>query len=190
MTESNKNFFLNHLKNIVKTDTGYELQFPYDENEENDDVKICQAVKSTCNVNKCCDICIHHSTGFASGSCSIREKLDPNLSFAHWNNLCDAYTPVRPLTIIKSEEDMIKFIEKTENFFGCVEEYESYYGFERKWDEETDEVLETVREYYNRGGKFENIPDKYPCVIYFSYTDLDNESYEKDGLKWIYIGED
>ena len=52
-----------HLKNIVKTDTGYELQSPYDENEENDDVKISQAVKSTCNDKKCCDICIYHITG-------------------------------------------------------------------------------------------------------------------------------
>lgn len=190
MTESNKNFFLHHLKNIVKTDTGYELQAPYDENEENDDVKISQAVKSTYNDKKCCDICIYHITGRFSGSCIIREKLDSNLSYAHWNNLCDAYTPVHPLTVIKSEKDMIQFIEKTECFFGCAEEYEAYYGFERKWDEETGEVLETVREYYNRGGKFENIPDKYPCVIYFSYTDLDNESYEKDNLKWIYVGEE
>ena len=85
---------------------------------------------------------------------------------------------------------MIRFIERTENFFKCVEDYELYYGFERKWNEETGETLETVREYYNRSGKFENIPDKYPCVIYFSYADLDNESYEKDKLKWIYIGEE
>lgn len=190
MNERNKNFFLHHLKNIVKTDTGYELQSPYDENEENDDVKIRQAVESICNDKKCCDTCIYHIIGMYSGSCVIREKLDPNLSYAHWNNLCDAYTPVYPLSVIKSKEDMIQFIEKTENFFDCGEDYELYYGFERKWNEETGETLETVREYYNKGGKFENIPDKYPCVIYFAYTDLDNESYEKDWLKWIYIGED
>ena len=50
---------------------------------------------------------------------------------------------------------MIRFIERTENFFKCVEDYELYYGFERKWNEETGETLETVREYYNRRGKFE-----------------------------------
>ena len=69
--------------------------------------------------------------------------------------MCDAYTPVYPLTVVKSADDMIRFIERTENFFKCVEDYELYYGFERKWNEETGETLESVREYYNRRGKFE-----------------------------------
>lgn len=194
MNESDKKFFLNHLKNIVKTDTGYELQSLYDENEENDDVKISQAIESTYNDKKCCDICIHHNCISDLHTCEIRNKIEPNLVknaiiLCGWNNLCDAFTPVYPLNVINSEEEMIQFIEKTESFFDCVEEYEAYYGFERKWDEETGEVLETVREYYNRSGKFENIPDKYPCVIYFAYTDLDNKSYNNDGLKWIYIVE-
>lgn len=170
--------FINGLRNIVKTAQGYEL-------------KPVNIEKDTLD-NKCCYICIYHQSVERFIACDIRKKLEensqPNTIFSAGNIWeCDAFTPVYPLNIIKSEEEIIQFIEKTENFFGCVEEYEAYYGFERKWDEDTGEVLETVREYYNRGGKFENIPDKYPCVIYFSYTDLDNESYER--LKWIYIGD-
>ena len=45
--------------------------------------------------------------------------------------MCDAYTPVYPLTVVKSADDMIRFIERTENFFKCVEDYELYYGFEK-----------------------------------------------------------
>ena len=80
------------------------------------------------------------------------------------------------------------FDEKTENFFSSPEAYEEYYGFQRNWNEETGEILESVREYYNRGGKFTELPEKYPCVVYFSYCDIDNMSYKQDGLKWIYIG--
>ena len=47
-----------------------------------------------------------------------------------------------------------------------------------------------LREYYNRSGKFENIPDKYPCVIYFSYVNLMNVHCDNDDLLWIYIGEE
>ena len=83
---------------------------------------------------------------------------------------------------------MVRFIEKTENFFGCPEDYESYYGFERIWDEEGDgSVLESTREYYDRGGNFTNIPDKYPCAIYFGK--IDEDCIRSDQLKWIYIGE-
>ena len=83
---------------------------------------------------------------------------------------------------------MINFVEKSENFFGSPEEYEEYYGFQRNWNEETGEILESVREYYNRGGRFTELPEQYPCVVYFSYCDIDNMSHEQDGLKWIYIG--
>ena len=185
-----KDFYLNRFKNIVKTDTGYELQPVYAEDNNNEIIKL-----TNYNDEKCCDICIHHNRIANFHTCEIRNKIEPNLIKnaiipCSWNNSCDAFTPVYPLNIIKSEEEMIQFIEKTENFFGCVEEYEAYYGFERKWDEETGEVLETVREYYNRDGKFENIPDKYPCVIYFSYVNLTSVHCDNDNLLWIYIGED
>ena len=185
-----RDFYLNRFKNIIKTDTGYKLQPVYAEDNNREIIKV-----TDCADEKCCDICIHHNRIAGFHTCEIRNQIEPNLIKnaiipCSWNNSCDAYAPVYPLNVIKSEEEMIQFIEKTENFFGCVEEYEGYYGFERKWDEETGEVLETVREYYNRGGKFENIPDKYPCVIYFSYVNLMNVHCDNDDLLWIYIGED
>ena len=67
--------------------------------------------------------------------------------------------------------------------------YESYFGFERKWNEETGQILETTREYYDRGGKFTNIPDKYPCVIYFGVVDFEATMPNKERLEWTYIGE-
>ena len=83
---------------------------------------------------------------------------------------------------------MIEFVEKTENFFNCPEGYESYFGFERKWDEGSGEILETTKEYYDRGGRFTNIPDKYPCVIYFGIVDFDGGRMRNEKLDWIYIG--
>jgi hypothetical protein len=185
-----RDFYLNRFKNIIKTDTGYKLQPVYAENNNHEIIKL-----TNCNDEKCCDICIYHNRIAEFNTCEIRNQIEPNLIKnaiipCSWCNSCDAFTPVYPLNVINSEEEMIQFIEKTENFFGCVEEYEAYYGFERKWDEETGEVLETVREYYNRSGKFENIPDKYPCVIYFSYVNLMNVHCDNDDLLWIYIGEE
>lgn len=83
---------------------------------------------------------------------------------------------------------MIDFVEKAEHFFNCPEAYESYFGFERKWDEETGEILETTREYYGRGGRFINIPDKFPCVIYFGVVDFGGGRMRNEKLNWIYIG--
>lgn len=84
---------------------------------------------------------------------------------------------------------MINFIEKTEHFFGCPEEYESYFGFKRRWNEGTGQILETTREYYDRGGSFANIPDKFPCVIYFGVVDFDAARPNTKRLDWIFIGE-
>ena len=59
----------------------------------------------------------------------------------------------------------------------------------RKWDEETGEILETTREYYDRGGRFVNIPDKFPCVIYFGVVDFEATMPNIEKLDWIYIGD-
>ena len=53
----------------------------------------------------------------------------------------------------------------------------NYFGFTPKVNEDTGEILETIREYYERGGEFTNIPDKYPCMIYFPFDNVD--SYDK-----------
>ena len=80
---------------------------------------------------------------------------------------------------------MVNFIEMVQQYLGCFEDCEKYFGFSPNVDDDTGEVLETIREYYERGGEFSNIPDKYPCVIYFPIDDID--IHKK--LEWIYIGE-
>ncbi len=184
----NRNFFLHGLKNIIKTDNGYVLQKCYKELNDEEIVPIGDTSLMDYSKHNC-DICIHHDV---RDSCLIRnqlENLPPNhFMYSSSVNRCDAYEPIREFTIIKSKEEMVQFIEKTENFFGSPESYEDYYGFERIWDEEGDgSVLETIREYYDRGGDFTNIPDKYPCVIYFGI--IDDDCRRSDQLKWIYIGE-
>lgn len=184
----NRDFFLHNFKNIIKTDNGYILQNCYKELENKEIVPVGDGSLFDYSKHNC-DICIHHDV---RDSCLIRNKLEnlPQNHFIFSNsvNRCDAYEPIQEFTIIKSKEEMILFIEKTENFFGCPEDYESYYGFERIWDEEGDgSILETTREYYDRGGDFENIPDKYPCVIYFGK--IDEDCIRSDQLKWVYIGE-
>ena len=184
----NRDFFLHTLKNIIKTEDGFILKKCYEELENEEIIFVGEGALFDFTKHNCA-ICIHHDI---HDSCSIRNQLEnlPQNHFIFSNsvNKCDAYEPIQELTIIKSKEEMVQFIEKTENFFGCPEDYESYYGFERIWDEEGDgSVLETTKEYYDRGGDFANIPDKFPCVIYFGI--IDDDCARSDHLKWIYIGE-
>lgn len=189
--DPNRNYFLNLHKNIIKTDSGYSLQKVYEE-DENGNIK--QTSESETNPNKNQDskncYCCTYSN---NENCLLRTKLEkcPENSYipCHWIGNCDAYSPVHPLNIIKSENEMIEFIEKTEHFFDCSEEYESYFGFERNWDEGTGEILETTREYYDKGGKFTNIPNKFPCVIYFGVVDFEAAMPNIEKLDWIYIGD-
>ena len=71
-------------------------------------------------------------------------------------------------------------------YFDCPESLEEYFGFTPNVDDNTGEILETIREYYDRGGEFTNVPDKYPCVIYFPIDDIDI----RKKLEWIYIGKE
>lgn len=190
-----KDFYLNLLKNIIKTEKGYELQNAYIEVKSNNGNKIIK-VTNTSDFEHNCSICIYSEiVPYYTTGCKLRKKLENLLQGqgfipSSWVNRCEAYTPVNSLTVIESEKEMIQFIENTEDLFGCPEDYESFYGFERKWDEDgTGEILETTREYYNRGGKFSEIPDRYPCVIYFAKADQDNYCYDMEKLHWIYIGD-
>ena len=176
------------LQNIIKTDDGYKLQNNYYEDGE----RIVPIIPYKNWDNHSCQLCSHfilvdrNIFGSPRGYCEIHKKLLnlPEHHFVYSSRVvnCDAYDKVEKMNIIVSIDEMITFIEKTENFFGCPEDYESYYGFERNWNEDTGDILETVREYYNRGGKFENIPTEYPCVIRFDWGC-------EDDLEWIYIGE-
>ena len=194
--DPNRNFFLNHYKSIVLVGNEYCLQATYKE-DENENVVETFEYKNNLTQNeytKNCGRCIHYIELCGTNECVVRTFLEncPANSFipSGWVANCDAYEPIFPLNIIKSENEMIDFIEKTENFFGCPEDYGEYFGFERNWDEETGDILESVKEYYTRGGKFKYIPDKYPCVIYFGIADFDGMRGRNKKLDWIYIGED
>lgn len=190
--DPNRDYFLNLHRNIVKMGNKYYLQKVY---EEDTNGNIVQTTNSKLNKNnnkfsKNCYRCIYSN----DNNCLLRSKLEKCSEHSyvpcHWTGNCDAYSPIYPLNIIESEDKMIDFIEKTKYFFGCQEEYESYFGFQRKWNEETGEILESTREYYDKGGKFNNIPDKFPCVIYFGVVDFDGARINNGKLDWIYIGEE
>ena len=190
--DPNRDYFLNLHRDIVKKENGYCLQKVYEEDNEGNIREIADS-KSNKNENqfsKNCYCCTYSD----NENCLLRSKLEGcsenNFIPCHWTGNCDAYSPMYPLNIIKTESEMIDFIEKTKSFFKCPEEYESYFGFERQWDEETGQILESTREYYDRVGKFDNIPDKYPCVIYFGIVDFDGNRINDEKLDWIYIGED
>ena len=191
--DHNKNFFLNLYKDIIRTDDGYCVRATYEE-DENGELHAVDGHDISRELVHDCARCIHFIYYGNYSNCTIRtalEKCQSN-SFvpAHWVANCDAYSPVFPLSVIKSKTEMIDFVDKVENFFGCAEDYEAYFGIERNWNENTGEILESTKEYYNRGGKFENIPDKYPCVIYFGLADFDGKRGRDKKLDWIYIGED
>ena len=191
-----RDFYLNLYKDIVKVGNEYHLQKTYEEDENGKLKKTLEhATNPTQNeLTKNCDRCIHFVYCGSLSNCTIRTALEncDAHSFipSNWNANCDAYTPIFALNKIESENEMIDFIEKVQNFFGCPEDYEAYFGFERNWDEETGYILESVKEYYDRGGKFEDIPDKYPCVIYFGVADFNGLRGRDEKLDWIYIGEE
>lgn len=188
----NRDYFLNLHRDIVKKDNVYCLQKVYEE-DENGNIRKTNESKSNKNQNQFSKNC-YRCTYSNNEHCLLRSKLEScsvnSFIPCHWTGNCDAYSPIYSLNIIKSENDMIDFIEKAQYFFECPEEYESYFGFERKWDEGTGEILETTIEYYDRGGKFNNIPDKFPCVIYFGIVDFDGNRMNDEKLDWIYIGEE
>ena len=186
-----RDYFLNLHRNIIKTNNGYCLQKVYEEDEDGTLRKISYSEINP-NKNQFPKNC-YRCTYSDNENCLLRTKLEKcpenNYIPCHWTGKCDAYSPVYPLNIIESENKIIEFIEKIEHFFNCPEAYESYFGFERKWDEETGEIIETTREYYDRGGRFNNIPDKFPCVIYFGVVDFDGGRMRNEKLDWIYIGQ-
>ena len=132
--DPNRNFFLNLFKDIIWTGSGYHLQNVYEEMDDGNlktTVKH-EAIKHKLQLHRDCLFCTY-SYG---NNCLIRTELE-QLPEHHyipywWNSVCDAYSTVQPLNIIKSENEMIDFIEKVENFFGCPEDFESYFWFYTK----------------------------------------------------------
>lgn len=173
MDDLNSNYYLYIMKNIVKKNGEYTLETVY-EKDKDERMRETEDNKNNLNSNeltKNCYCCIHSSGDCCILLSSLMNMPENTFTYHSYINKCDAYYPIYPLNIAKSKEDMIEFIIKVENFFSCPEDYESYFGFNRNWDKDTGDILETVEEYYMRGGEFENIPDQYPCVINFPVVD-------------------
>ena len=184
LTDSNF-YYISQTKNILKGKEGYHIESVFEPDGENYVVKngeidvdvLSNVVGSRCyNCSHACEF--HHSL-----HCDIIHRI----LGCEWYSLatrcnkvykCEAYDEVCRINCIVSEQEMVDFISKTENFFQCPEDYEAYFGFERQFDEETGEVLETTQEYYKRGGKFKNIPTNYPVIVVFDYNVKQNLLWE------------
>lgn len=185
----NVNFLLNQYKDVIKNDDGsFRLAhrcIPCDDNY----IKFVDTgVHNLNEFNHDCYRCKHCEISHPFDFCLLRTSLeDSSIKIpTYYIANCDAYNPIEYLNIIHDKREMINFIEMVQRYFDCPEYCEEYFGFSPNVDNNTGEILETIREYYERGGEFSNIPDKYPCVIYFPIDDID--IYKK--LKWIYIGEE
>ena len=192
--KQNINFLLKQYKDIVKNDDGsFRLAHRCILGDNDSYVKFVDTGVHNHNEleHECyCYKCKHCELTHPFNICSMRtnlENIQSNITFpTHYVANCDAYDPIEYLNIICDKSEMINFIEMIQQYFGCIEYCEKYFGFSLNVDDDTGKILETIREYYERGGEFANIPDKYPCVIYFPIDNIN--VHEK--LKWIYIGEE
>lgn len=170
------------MQSITKTEKGYELQAAYNE----EDGKIKPVVPYQDRDTHDCFQCAHFRWITAcDGNCLIYENLqNSSKDVSLWGNVawarnivnCAAYDRVYRINVINSLDEMITFIKRSRGNFSCIEDFEDYYGFQRAFDEDTGEILETIDEYYQSGKRFDKTPDKYPSVIYFDPN--------KNGLEW------
>lgn len=183
---SNRNFaFISGFRNIVKNENGYRLENVFEPDGEDYVVKDGEFDIDeylSLHLSKCYHCSHGHFATIGELETSFCDCIEKMLKCELYSfetrcdriYKCDAYDEVSRINYIASEQEMVNFISRTENFFSSPEDYESYFGFERQFDEKTGEILETTQEYYNRGGKFKNIPINYPAIVVFDYnTDKD-----------------
>lgn len=190
--KQNINFLLNKYKDIIKNDDGtFRLAHRCIAGDNDKPVHFVDTgVHNHNELKHNCYRCKHCNLNHPFDYCLLRTSLE-NSSIkipVHYVANCDAYDPIECLNVIRNKNEMVSFIEMVQKYFDCPEYCESYFGFKLKVDEYTGEVIETIGEYYERGGEFINIPDRYPCVIYFPKVDLDVIAQESN-IKWIYIGD-
>lgn len=192
--QNNINFLLKQYKDIVRNDDGsFRLAHRCIPCDNNSYVRFVDTGVHNHNEleHECyCYRCKYCELNHPFNICSMRtnlENIQSNITFpTHYVANCDAYDPIECLNIIHDMNEMVDFMEMVEKYFDCHESLEEYFGFTPNANDDTGKVLETIREYHERGGEFTNIPDKYPCVIYFPIDDIDI----RKKLEWIYIGEE
>lgn len=64
-----------------------------------------------------------------------------------------------------NRDDFVEFVEDCRTLFSSTEEWEGFFGFELKFDEDTGEDLETVKEYADRKSFYEE-PTSYPAIAF------------------------
>ena len=82
------------------------------------------------------------------------------------------------MKIIKNLQEYKQFIQSTYDDFKCDEEWQDYFGFELKWDEDTGKILETIEEYQ---GEIKLIPKSFPCVLSYEC----NKSWNRLGGDYV-----
>lgn len=183
LDEENRKFMLTQLKNIVVGEDGeYRLQNNYylDEYGKMHDVVPYDKKKP-------CWMCWNGRQFYNNNiNCRIFNSLngiDENEnrfidSESHVVE-CAAFCKTEKLNIVRSMDDMIEFVKRVESFWRGSYGFDDYFGLDMKHDE-CGNLVETIDEYFARGGKSSVIPDKYPAVVSF---DLNCE----EPLEWIYI---
>lgn len=190
--KQNINFLLKQYKDIVKNDDGsFRLVHRCIPGDTNNTVHFVDTgVHNHNEFEHNCYRCKHCEPEDRAcyDRCLLRTSLENSSIKLFVNSVanCDAYDPIECLNIIHNKNEMTGFIEMVQKYFDCHESLEEYFGFTTNVDDDTGEILETIREYYDRGGEFTNVPDKYPCVIYFPIDDIDI----RKKLEWIYIGKE
>ena len=161
----NINFLLNQYKDIVKNDDGsFRLAHRCIPDDDNYIKFVDTGVHNLNEFNHDCYRCKHCEISHPFDFCLLRTSLEDSVIKipTHYIANCDAYEPIEYLNIIREKSEMINFIEMVQKYFDCPEYCEEYFGFSPNVDNNTGEILETIKEYYERGGEFHNIPDKYP----------------------------
>ena len=71
--------------------------------------------------------------------------------------------------LINNIDEYKQFILSVRDEFNCEEEWEQFFGFELKWDEETGEILETLEEYK---GNIKYKPNSFPSIVYSNFEEV------------------
>ena len=67
--------------------------------------------------------------------------------------------------IINNLQEYKEFIASVQDYFGCVEEWENFFDFQLKYDDDG-YPMETIDEYQ---GEIGYCPESFPCVVYHMF---------------------
>lgn len=71
--------------------------------------------------------------------------------------------------LINNINEYKQFMLSVRDEFSCEENWEQFFGFELKWNEETGEILETLEEYK---GNIKYKPNNFPSIVYSNFEEV------------------